>query len=46
MSEDIEVAIANVLVKMGYENVDHNCGTVWYTDGDGQTWSISAMPCE
>lgn len=45
MNEDIEVAIADALVKLGYKDVEHNCGTVWYTDGAGQTWSINALPC-
>lgn len=45
MPEDIEVAIAETLVKLGYKDVEHNCGTVWYTDADGQTWSIDAQLC-
>lgn len=46
MPEDMEVAIADTLVKLGYKNVEHNCGTVWYMDGDGKTWSIGAQLCD
>ncbi len=46
MPEDIETAIADALVKMGYKNVEHNCGTIWYEDADGGTWAISAIECE
>lgn len=42
MPEDIEEAIVKALVELGYEKVEHNLGTVWYTDADGQTWSIEA----
>ena len=42
MPEEIELAIVEVLVKLGYEKVEHNLGTVWYTDADGQTWTIEA----
>ena len=46
MDEEIEVAVANVLERLGYRNVEHNCGTVWYDDANGQTWAISAIQCE
>ena len=40
MPEDIEEALAELMVKLGYNNVEHNCGTVWYTDSEGHTWSL------
>ncbi len=46
MPEDVEEAIAKALVELGYKDVEHNLGTVWYTDGDGSTWSICAQLCE
>ncbi len=46
MGEDIEEALAELLVKLGYKDVEHNLGTVWYTDSEGQTWSLSPVPCE
>lgn len=46
MPEEIEMAIVEALVKLGYKNVEHNLGTVWYTDADGQTWSIEARICD
>lgn len=46
MPEEIELAIVEALVKLGYKDVEHNLGTIWYTDGDGQTWSIGAQMCE
>ena len=45
MPEEIELAIVDALVKLGYKDVEHNLGTIWYTDGDGQTWSICAQLC-
>ena len=42
MPEDVEEAITKALVGLGYKDVEHNLGTVWYTDADGQTWSIEA----
>lgn len=42
MPEDIEAEIAEMLVKRGYENVEHGFGAVWYTDADGRPWTIEA----
>ena len=41
-----EVAICKLLERMGYANVEHNCGSIWYDDENGTTWCISAMECE
>lgn len=46
MPEDIEEALAELLVKLGYKDVDHNHGTVWYTDKYGLTWSLCPQICE
>lgn len=46
MPEDIEEALAELLVKLGYKDVEHNCGTVWYTDGDGQNWCLCSQICD
>jgi len=45
MPEDIEAGIVKLLKKLGYKNVEGNCGTVWF-DSEGKTFAISAMECE
>ena len=46
MPEEMEIAVVDALKKLGYTNVEGNCGVVWYTDNDGQTWSLSPNMCD
>lgn len=46
MNSNLAEDIAARLKELGYRNVESNCGTVWYEDADGNTWSICPQPCE
>jgi len=46
MDEELMDCIIAKLKALGYTDVEGNCGTVWYTDKDGQTWFLNPMPCE
>lgn len=46
MDERIEMAIAEKLKELGYKNVEHNLGTIWYEDENGDTHSIADTICE
>ena len=45
MDEKLAEYIADKLKELGYKNVEVNCGTVWYEDADGKTWSLCPQPC-
>lgn len=45
MDEKLAEYIADKLKELGYKNVEVNCGTVWYEDADGETWSLCPQPC-
>ena len=42
MPEEIEQGIVKLLKELGYKDVDGHMGMVYYTDKDGQEWSIEA----
>lgn len=46
MDERLAEYVAAKLKELGYKNVESNCGTVWYEDADGNTWSLCPQPCE
>lgn len=46
MPEEIEIAIAELLKEKGYKNVEHNCGSIWYEDDEGNEYCIGEIKCE
>lgn len=46
MDERLTECIAAKLKELGYKNIESNCGTVWYEDADGNTWSLCPQLCE
>lgn len=45
MPEELEKTIVAWLTEHGYQDVESNCGTVWYKGDDGETYSISETHC-